>query len=114
MKQSLNEFLAIRGLSLPISDYTLDKCRHPHPLTERQRKKLVIDGGRVSADYQQRRNAAIQEYDRLVAAGEIEPLTENEKMIQLARYGHPDNESTRAAQRACEKRGIKWRINTSN
>lgn len=32
-KISLNEYLGKRGLSLPISDYMLDKERNPHSLT---------------------------------------------------------------------------------
>lgn len=38
-KTTLDEFLAKRGLSSPISDYMDDKMRIPHGLTRRQTEK---------------------------------------------------------------------------
>lgn len=89
-KQSLEQFLAARGLSSPFADYTLDKCRLPHGETAR-------------------RQAAIAEYNAMVAARIVTPKTRTEILIDRAN-GHPDNESTQAARRMCAKRGIEWKI----
>lgn len=104
-----SEFLAARGLESPFADYTLDKCRLPHGETARQRAKRLRDTERALGEYSARRQAAIAEYNALVAAGIIAPKTRAEILIDRAN-GHPDNESTQAARRICAKRGIEWRI----
>lgn len=108
-KQSLEQFLAARGLSSPFADYSLDKCRLPHGETARQRVKRLRDTKRALDEYSARRQAAIVEYSDLVAAGIIAPKTRTEILIDRAN-GHPDNESTQAARRMCAKRGIEWKI----
>ena len=105
---TLDEYLAFNGVSSPISDYTLDKCRFPHGLSERQKKALGRDVLKHAAEYQEKRNAAIKEYERLVSIGEIEPKDRIQVIIERAKYGHPDNMSTQAARRVCKKRGIDW------
>lgn len=104
---SLEQYLAERGLSSPISDYTLDKTRLPHGETERQRKKRLQEGERVAREYHDRRNAAIREYERLVKRGEIRKPTRIEEMQDIAR-GNPDNASVQAARRVLRKRGLGW------
>ena len=42
-KMSLKQWLAINGVSSPISDYTIDKTKIPRGLTQRQRKRLEKD-----------------------------------------------------------------------
>lgn len=108
-KQSLEQFLAARGLSSPFADYTLDKCRLPHGETARQRAKRLRDAERALGEYSARRQAAIAEYNAMVAARIVTPKTRTEILIDRAN-GHPDNESTQAARRMCAKRGIKWKI----
>lgn len=105
---TLDEYLAFNGVFSPISDYTLDKCRFPHGLSERQKKALKRDVLKHAAEYQEKRNAAIKEYERLVSIGEIEPKDRIQVLIERAKYGHPDNMSTQAARRVCKKRGIDW------
>lgn len=105
---TLEEYLAFNGVSSPISDYTLDKCRFPHGLSERQKKALGRDVLKHAAEYQEKRNAAIKEYERLVSIGEIKPKDRIQVLIERAKYGHPDNMSTQAARRVCKKRGIDW------
>ena len=61
-----------------------------------------------AAEYQEKRNVAIKEYERLVSIGEIEPKDRIQVLIKRAKYGHPDNMSTQAARRVCKKRGIDW------
>lgn len=109
-KQTLEDYLAERGLLFPISDYTLDKMVMPHGLTYRKQKELEKNTIRHASDYQEKRTEAITEYNRLVNCGEIIPKTSIEKTIETAKYGHPDNTATQAARRLCAKRGIDWEI----
>lgn len=107
-KNSLNEYLGKRGLSLPISDYMLDKERNPHSLTHRQRVKLEQDTLKAAREYSDKRNAAIKEYNSKIASGELVKKSRIEVLIETAK-GHPDNPSVMAARRTLEKRGIDWR-----
>lgn len=108
-KMTLDEFLGKKELSFPVSDYLLDKMKFPHGLTERQRKKFEKDAAAHEEEYAKKRREAMEEYHRLVAAGEILPKSRIEVTIEKAIHGHPDNDSTQAARRVCEKRGIDWR-----
>lgn len=40
-KMSLEQWLAINGVSSPISDYTIDKTKIPRGLTQREKKDLT-------------------------------------------------------------------------
>lgn len=104
---SLDSFLAQRGLSSPISDYTLDTTRLPHGETARQKKKREAESLRVAREYQQKRREAINEYNRRVEAGEFRAPTKIEEMQRTAR-GNPENASVQAARRALKKRGLTW------
>lgn len=108
-KMTLDEFLGKKGLSFPVSDYLLDKMKFPHGLTERQQKKFEKDAAAHEEEYAKKRREATEEYHRLVAAGEILPKSRIEVTIEKAIHGHPDNDSTQAARRICDKRGIEWR-----
>lgn len=109
VRMSLDEYLGRQGLSAPISDYMYDKLRLPHGETQRQRARREADANAAADDYAARRQAAIQEYNQKVQAGEITPKSRIERLIETAR-GHDDNESVQAARRALEKRGIDWRV----
>lgn len=109
VRMSLDEYLGRQGLSAPISDYMDDKLRLPHGETQRQRARREADANAAADDYTARRQAAIQEYNQKVQAGEITPKSRIERLIETAR-GHDDNESVQAARRALEKRGIDWRV----
>ena len=106
-KISLNDYLGRLGLSSPISDYMDDKLRNPHGLSESQRNQLEKEAKAAADDYHARRNAAIDEYNRMVAEGKIIPPTQIGRLIATAN-GHPDNEATQAARRSLEKRGYDW------
>lgn len=106
-KLSLDDFLAQRGLLSPVSDYNLDKVRIPHGETSRQRTKRIAEGEQAAADYSARRNAAITEYNELVASGKIAPKSTIERLLETA-HGHEDNQSVQAARRTLQKRGINW------
>lgn len=109
VRMSLDEYLGRQGLRAPISDYMDDKLRLPHGETQRQRARREADANAAADDYAARRQAAIQEYNQKVQAGEITPKSRIERLIETAR-GHDDNESVQAARRALEKRGIDWRV----
>lgn len=104
-KLSLEEYLGLRGLASPISDFMLDKTRLPHGLTERQQKKLERDAVQAMTDYQKRRQEAIRTYHKLILTGEVKDKSKIDKMIIVAN-GHPDNDSTQAARRRLHKMGI--------
>lgn len=107
-KQTLEEFLGERGLAFPVSDYMLDKTKIPHGLTARQRVKLENDAARAAEEYQQRRNAAIDEYHRLLEEGKIVDKTWLEIALERA-GGREENNSTQAARRVLAKRGYNWK-----
>jgi hypothetical protein len=54
-----------------------------------------------------------KEYQSKVASGEIREPSLTEQRIRIAN-GHPDNESTQAARRLLNKKGINWEIATSS
>ena len=103
-----DEYLGSKGLSSPVSDWTLDKVRIPHGETDRQKKKRIAEGKKAAEEYQRKREQAKQEYQEKVKNGELRPKTNVERLVERAN-GHPDNPSTQAARRAAEKRGIDWR-----
>lgn len=103
-----DEYLGLKGLSSPVSDWTLDKVRIPHGETDRQKKKRIAEGKKEAEEYQRKREQAKQEYQEKVKNGELRPKTNVERLVERAN-GHPDNPSTQAARRVAEKRGIDWR-----
>lgn len=48
---SLEQYLGRIGLSLPVSDYSLDKARLPHGETAGQRKKRIHDAEMEAGEY---------------------------------------------------------------
>lgn len=106
-KISLEQYLGELGLSQPMSDYMLDKQKVPNLKTDKARKKLEQEAVVSMQEYNQRRESARAEYFRLVENGEIVPLSDIDRLLVAAR-GHEDLESTQAARRSLEKRGIDW------
>ena len=105
----LEEFLAKEGCAFAASGYCLDKLRSNRTIrTERGKRRFAKECAEAEEKYQVKRNALIEEYNKLVETGEIRPLTSIERTIRKAN-GHPDNPSVQAARRICEKRGIDWR-----
>ena len=105
-KLTLDEFLGLRGLSAPISNFMMDKLRLPHGLTQRGWKRLYKDADKANDEYHTKREAAIKEYKKLVKEGKIVPPTTMERLERNAK-GHPDNASTQAAKRVLEKRAAR-------
>ena len=106
-KISLEQYLGELGLSQPLSDYMLDKQKLPNLRTEKARKKFEQDAAVSAKEYSQRRESARAEYFNLVDNGKIIPLSDIDRLLVAAR-GHEDLESTQAARRSLEKRGIDW------
>jgi len=73
----------------------------------KQRKRLLDNQAKKDWELLKKRERLRNEYREKVEKGEIRPPTRIEKLIDTAR-GHPDNESTQAARRILEKRGIDW------
>jgi hypothetical protein len=68
-----------------------------------QRDRALARQDDQDRSLEQRRSDVRREYDAAVAGGEIRPLSSRERLEATA-AGHPDNEATKAAQRALEKR----------
>ena len=108
----LDDFLGSKGLKDASSGYCLDKLRSNRQLrTDRGQKRFFKECETAEASYQEKREEAKREYQRLCEAGELRPLTSIERTIRTAN-GHPDNASTQAARRICLKRGINWQTAT--
>lgn len=84
-KLTLDEYLGLRGLASPISDFTIDTTRLPHGETERQRAKRLAEGEKAAEAYRTRRKTAIAEYNEKVAKGEIIQPSEIDRELQAAR-----------------------------
>lgn len=63
-KTTLDEFLAKRGLSSPISDYMDDKLRIPHGLTRRQTEKMQKEAHEAAAQYSAKEKLLLQNTKR--------------------------------------------------
>lgn len=104
----LEDFLSTRGVGFSTSGYCLDKLRSNRQLrSERGRRRFEKECEEAETEYQLMREEAKREYNALCEAGKIRPLTTIERTVRAAN-GHPDNASTQAARRMCEKRGIDW------
>lgn len=104
-----DEFLAKRGLEDASSGWVLDKMRGNNMIrTQKGRERFERERAKAEAEYQEKRNAAIKEYNDLVKRGKIREKTGLEKMIDRA-HGNPELSSTQAARRLLEKKGIDWK-----
>lgn len=104
---SEQEFLASKGLGMVVSDYNIDKMRIPHGETARQKKQRIAEAAAAGVEYSAKRQAARDEYRRLVESGKIRKPSKYDDLIKTAK-GHSDNPSVQAARRILQKRGIKW------
>lgn len=103
-----DEYLGTLGLNSPFSDYMIDKVRLPHGETQRQKELREKEANKEREDYSQRRQQAKQEYQSMVASGQVRPPTKIEQLLKVA-SGLGDKESVIAARRVLEKRGYDWR-----
>ena len=104
---SLDEYYSEKGVPFAVSNWNLDKVKTGFE-TARAKERRLKEGEAVAAAHAEKRAAARNEYEALVAAGKVRPPTNVEKLLRTA-TGHPDNASVQAARRVLTKRGIDWR-----
>lgn len=104
---SLEQYFDSKGHSR-FSDSYIDKLVIPRGETESQRKKRQEDLARNIEKNSKKTESLTKEYNNLVKQGKIRPPSNIEKLIERAK-GHPDLESTKAARRSLERRGLSWR-----
>lgn len=104
-----DEFLGLRGVGFAMSGWVIDKLRSNKTIRSQSgQKSFQKEGDAAEARYQAARNEAKQEYKSLVEKGVIRDKTPIERRLTAA-HGNPDNESTQAARRILEKKGIDWK-----
>lgn len=106
---TLDEYLGRHGVGFPTAGTSLDKCRFPHGLSERQHRKMMQDSEAEENQYAKRREKCTREYYILLQKGMIAAKSRRECSMQKAKYGHPDNPSVQAARRMCDKRNWDWK-----
>lgn len=105
------EYLASKGFPFSgIGEVALHKGKQK---SEKQQDKVVELQSRKDKEYTIERERLREEYRDKVANGEIREPSTVDNLIKAAN-GHPDLESTQAARRALEKRGIDWEEQNSN
>lgn len=108
-RMTLDEYLGRHGVGFQTAGTSLDKCRFPHGLSERQHRKMMQDNEAEENRYAKKRAECIEEYYFLVSQGKIKPKSRRECSMSRAKFGHPDNASVQAARRICDKRKWDWR-----
>ena len=102
------EYLASKGYSFSgIGDVALHKGKQR---TGKQQDKVVESQAKKDKNYTERRKMLRKEYRDKLAKGELREPNTIEKLLKAAN-GNPGNESTQAARRALQKRGIDWQEN---
>ena len=81
---------------------------YPHGCSKAQARRVEEKWKQRSIRNDKAAKIAADEYDHMLKTGLVRPPTDREKLIGTAN-GHPDNQSTQAARRLCEKKGINWR-----
>ena len=106
---SYDQFKAKSGLTFLGDDHGMLRMPHGISKAEQNRKEKRM------TEWSKNEDQAKADYDMLLQKGKIEKpkeLSRTERLIQAAN-GHPDNESTKAAQRLLEKKGIDWKKSSS-
>lgn len=102
------EYLASKGYGFSgIGDVALHKGKQR---TGKQQDKVVESQAKKDKNYTEVREMLRKEYRDKLAKGKLRELNTIEKLLKAAN-GNPDNESTQAARRALQKRGIDWQEN---
>ena len=98
-------YLAINGAPSGFGDPALHKNRGG--MSDKAWTKIVDRQAAKDRELMAKRESLRQEYNEKVEKGEIRPPNRNEKLISIAQ-GHPDLESTQAARRILQKKGVSW------
>jgi hypothetical protein len=93
---------AQNGVPAPLDDH--GRLRYPHGISKTEWRRIR----RHLAERSDAMDRGQSTYDQLVENGVLRPLTEGERDLGTA-LGHPDNESTQAAQRIAAKRFLRQR-----
>lgn len=102
------EYLGIKGCGSVCCDYAIDKLRCNRDISsDRGKKRFQRECDEKSHEYHLLRESEKLNYDFLLSIGILRDKTPTEKSLCKA-HGHPDNESTQAARRMLDKRGIDW------
>jgi hypothetical protein len=104
------EYLSSKGAGYDFGDSAIHKGKQK---TENQQDKIIDIQNEKDKDLQIRRDELRKEYQNKVNNGEIRNPTPVEQLIKSAN-GNLDNESTKAARRSLEKRGIDYNKNNEN
>lgn len=105
-----DEYLRLKGVSDAMSGYMIDKTRSNRQfgLYNRGRDKMEKEVLQANAEYSTKRMKAIAEYESLVKKGVIRNKTMTERALTAA-HGHEDLDSTHAARRFLDKKGVDWK-----
>ena len=98
-------YLSINGAPSGFGDPALHKNRGG--ASDKAWTKIIDRQAAKDRDLMDKRERLRQEYNEKVAKGEIRPPSRYEKLISIAQ-GHPDLESTQAARRILDKKGVSW------
>lgn len=99
------EYIASEGYGFSgIGDVALHKGKQR---TSKQQDKIVESQAKKDEDYARHREILRKTYRDKLSKGELREPSTIEKLLKTAN-GNPDNESTQAARRTLQKRGIDW------
>ena len=104
---SLEQYFDSKGHSRFSENY-IDKLVIPRGESEKQRLARQKELSKSIEENSKKTESLTKEYNDLVKQGKIRPPSSIEKLIERAK-GHPDLESTKAARRSLERRGLSWR-----
>lgn len=103
------EYIASEGYGFSgIGDVALHKGKQR---TSKQQDKIVESQAKKDEDYAKHREILRKKYRDKLSKGELREPSTIEKLLKTAN-GNPDNESTQAARRTLQKRGIDWQENS--
>lgn len=103
------EYIASEGYGFSgIGDVALHKGKQR---TSKQQDKIVESQAKKDEDYARHREILRKTYRDKLSKGELREPSTIEKLLKTAN-GNPDNESTQAARRTLQKRGIDWQENS--
>lgn len=103
------EYIASEGYGFSgIGDVALHKGKQR---TSKQQDKIVESQAKKDEVYAKHREILRKKYRDKLNKGELREPNTIEKLLKTAN-GNPDNESTQAARRSLQKRGIDWQENS--
>ena len=103
---TFEEFCVSKGFHP--SDYVNAGTHSPFGFVSDRKKREILKGIQDNiTKHTEQYQRLHDEYDRLLANGEVRQPKRIERLIKTAK-GHPDNSSVQAARRILEKENIVW------